>query len=108
MSWIFDMSNKHPFEFYSSTEQIPVLFNVPGRKDIWTVWKQRVKGAIFGHLEGNTCLFLFAGQSGCLLAQTESIDVNLVQISSLCFVRGSYLETNRARKVNLKSVLMDK
>lgn len=70
--------------------------------------KQRVKGAIFGHLEGNTCLFLFAGQSVCLLAQTESIDVTLVQISSLCFVRGSYLETNRARKVNLKSVLMDK
>lgn len=38
----------------------------------------------------------------------ESIDVNLVQISSLCFVRGSYLQTNGARKVNLKSVLMDK
>lgn len=52
----------------------------------------------------------FICRSQCVPFSTvfESIDVNLVQISSLCFVRVSYLQTNRARKVNLKSVLMDK
>lgn len=66
------MSNKHPLEFYSSIEQIPVLFNDPGKKDTWVVWKQGVKGPVFGHLEGNTCL-LFAGQNLCLLAQTLKV-----------------------------------
>lgn len=35
---------------------------------------------------------LFAGKTLCLLEQTESIDVSLTQMLSVCFIKGLYLQ----------------
>lgn len=66
-----------------------------GKETSWAVWKQWIKGAIFGHLEGGN---FYLQVKLCVPFGTdfESIDVNLAQMLSVWFLKSLYLQTQRA------------